>query len=195
MRTFFTSDTHFGHANIIKYCDRPFSSVGEMDEAMIANWNRRIEPNDVVYHLGDFAFGCDLSHAIKCLKRLKGEIRFIKGNHDKHLHRLLDEGVLTGWGHTLQDYAETAVEGQKLVLFHYGLRTWHHSLRGVWHLYGHSHNMLPPLGKSVDVGVDRWDFAPVSMEQLRRFMDERPVDKDDPTFVGYVPPIGAESTQ
>lgn len=184
MSTFFTSDTHFGHANIIKYCDRPFASVGEMDEALIANWNARVGRNDDVYHLGDFAFGCDYDHAVKCWNRLNGYKQIVLGNHDKHILHMEYEGILSPKS---EHYMEIEVEKQKIVLFHYGMRTWHHSLRGVWHLYGHSHNMLPPLGKSVDVGVDGWDFAPVSMEQLRRFMESRTVDKDDPTFVGYVP--------
>jgi calcineurin-like phosphoesterase family protein len=189
MSTFFTSDTHFGHANIIKYCDRPFGSVGEMDEAMIENWNARVHRDDTVYHLGDFAFGCDYEHAVKCYSRLKGNIHFILGNHDKHVQHMNQNALIPN---PLAHYKEVSIDGQHIVLFHYGLRTWHHSLRGVWHLYGHSHNMLPPLGKSVDVGVDRWDFAPVSMRQLSSFMDKQLVDKNDPTFVGYVPVASKE---
>lgn len=188
MKHFFTSDTHFGHSRIIEYCDRPFASVQQMDEEMIFRWNSRVDESDVVYHLGDFSFGCDLEHSVRCLDRLNGDIRFVEGNHDKHLKAIRQQKLGRRKGlNSLTQYEEVAVDGQKLVLFHYGMRTWHHSLRGVWHLYGHSHNQLPPLGKSVDVGVDRWDFAPVSMGQLRSFLDKQPLHKEDPAFACYTP--------
>lgn len=183
MSTHFTSDTHFGHGNIIKYCNRPFTSAEEMDETMIRNWNARVRPDDLVFHLGDFAFGCDYQHAVHCYRRLNGIIQFVLGNHDKHLRTMNDNGILRT---PLEHYLEESIEGHRIVLFHYGLRTWHHDLRGTWHLYGHSHNGLPPLGKSVDIGVDRWDFAPVSMEQLRRFMEQQQIHKA-PEFANYTP--------
>ncbi len=83
----------------------------------------------------------------------------------------------------VQDYKELNVEGQKIILFHYGLRTWHHDLRGSWHLYGHSHDKLPPYGKSFDVGVDSWNFTPLSFEDVKREMDKRPIAKDLPKFL------------
>ena len=76
-----TSDTHFNHANIIKYCNRPFSSVEEMNETIIANWNKVVSERDIVYHLGDFALG-DKSLIPNILRRLNGCIKVIMGNHD-----------------------------------------------------------------------------------------------------------------
>ena len=76
-----TSDTHFNHANIIKYCNRPFSSVEEMNEPIIANWNKVVSQGDTVYHLGDFALG-NKSLIPDFLERLNGHISFIMGNHD-----------------------------------------------------------------------------------------------------------------
>lgn len=77
---FFTADTHFGRGNVIQLCDRPFSSVEEMDETMIQNWNGRVSGNDTVYILGDMFFRN--ANAQDILKRLKGKKRLIVGNHD-----------------------------------------------------------------------------------------------------------------
>jgi calcineurin-like phosphoesterase family protein len=81
---FFTADTHFGHANIIKYCQRPFSSVEEMNETLIANWNRVVAAEDTVYHLGDVALG----DAKPVLDRLKGKIVLIVGSPKRQLSAL-----------------------------------------------------------------------------------------------------------
>lgn len=86
---FLTSDTHFGHANIIKYCDRPFESVGHMNEEMVRNWNKRVGPSDTVYHLGDFAMGPkDLWPGYR--KYLNGRIIFTVGNHDTPMRRFME---------------------------------------------------------------------------------------------------------
>lgn len=84
-RTFFTSDTHFGHRNLLSakmHRPRPFSSIEEHDEALIRAWNAVVRPDDIVWHLGDFAYRCDLSYAAGIRARLNGRIRLIRGNHD-----------------------------------------------------------------------------------------------------------------
>src|SRR5512137_2991157 len=81
MKTFFTSDTHFDHKNIIQYCHRPFDSVDEMNEALVDNWNRTIAPEDLVYHLGDFTLG-DIRHFNKWADQLNGHLRILPGSHD-----------------------------------------------------------------------------------------------------------------
>lgn len=171
-KTFFTSDTHFEHEKIIGFCKRPFANVSEMNEALIRNWNAVVAPDDLVYHLGDFSFGTRKQWR-EVTDRLNGQIALILGNHDKNVTK--DDFVMA------RDLAEVEVEGQKIVLCHYGMRTWRHDLRGTWHLYGHSHGMLPPYGKSCDVGVDAWGFTPVSFERLKKFMDAREVG-DHPMF-------------
>lgn len=79
--TFFTSDTHFNHANIIRFCNRPFNDVEQMNETLIANWNRVVQPEDTVFHLGDFCLGGSVEWT-KILNRLNGKIYLILGNHD-----------------------------------------------------------------------------------------------------------------
>lgn len=80
--TFFTSDTHFGHANIIRLCNRPFQNVEEMNEVLIENWNKVVSKDDTVFHLGDFAFGGS-SVWNSIIPRLNGHINLIIGNHDR----------------------------------------------------------------------------------------------------------------
>lgn len=175
MSIWFTSDTHFGHANIIRYCNRPFSSVEQMDDELIRRWNTVVGPEDTVYHLGDFAFGRGAEgSARKAAAKLHGKIHLVLGNHDE-----IATTVIASRFTSIQHYTEVSVQGQKIVLFHYGLRTWHHDLRGAWHLYGHSHAGLPPFGKSVDAGVDfpLWAFAPISFPSLKAWMDKAPIGK------------------
>ena len=80
-RIFFTADTHWGHRNIIKYCQRPFADVDEMNETLITNWNNSVGKDDIVFHLGDFAMGGSADWS-RLLDRLNGRIYLILGNHD-----------------------------------------------------------------------------------------------------------------
>lgn len=168
MTTWFTADHHFGHTNIIKYCDRPYSSVEEMDEDLIKRWNERVQPGDLVYHLGDFAFHKSTSLVDAILGRLNGTIQVIYGNHDS-------PGVKKSTKFSWQgDYKYVTVENQKIVLFHYALRVWRSNHHGAWMLYGHSHGTLSDIGgKTTDVGVDCWDYYPVPFEDLKALMESR----------------------
>jgi len=184
---FFTSDTHFGHKNIIKHCNRPFKSTEDMDEAMIANWNAKVSKGDRVYHVGDMFVYCDAAYAERVLGRLNGQVFLIRGNHDD----VADDVVgiyqsYNGPGKSpfgfMRDYYRLKLPDpeplspdsrfgakQHIVLFHYAMRTWHHKHRGVWHLYGHSHGTLPDLPGELccDIGVDSWEYAPVSYDELK----------------------------
>ena len=81
-RVFFTSDTHFNHTNIIRFCNRPFKDVSHMNETIISNWNRVVSPEDIVFHLGDFCLGGS-AEWVNVLNRLNGKIYLISGNHDR----------------------------------------------------------------------------------------------------------------
>jgi calcineurin-like phosphoesterase family protein len=191
MTEYFISDTHFGHTNIIKYCNRPFKDAHTMDEYMIANWNTVVKPGDIVRHVGDLGCGrgVTVEYINSILSRLNGRIHFYEGNHDK-IAKLLRNRFLS-----YQKFDEITVEGQKIVVCHYGLRTWHHDLRGTWHVFGHSHGHLPPHGKSVDVGVDsKWfrPFTPISFQQLKEFMDKQSTSTDHPRLHSYDPEASKE---
>jgi calcineurin-like phosphoesterase family protein len=166
-------------SNLIKH-----QRAKEMTDAMIANYNRIVQPDDLVYHLGDFAFG-QTSYVINCLRRLNGKIKFIWGNHDDnlkqvakviHLYSDLAERVSF-----LGDYAEIGVEGQGIVLMHYSMRVWNKSHRRVWQLYGHSHGSLPddPNNLSIDVGVDCHNYLPLTFQQLQLIMNKKSYEPID----------------
>lgn len=167
---FFTSDTHYGHANVIRYANRPFSSAEEMDEAMVRNWNEVVRPGDLVYHLGDFALSRS-DRAVRIAKRLVGQKYIVWGNHDKDLRK--DQVFCQQWVWN-RDLTQVEVAGQKITLCHYAMRTWASAHHGAWQLYGHSHGSLKDIGgRTLDVGVDCWGFTPVSFETLRQRMRER----------------------
>ena len=166
-RTWFTADTHFGHDNVIRHCDRPFSSVDEMDDAVVKNWNTVIREEDAVWVLGDFCFRSKRP-AQGYLDRLHGIKHLIVGNHDHE-----DTVTAPGWA-SVQQLAEVAVDGFRLVLCHYALRVWPRSHHGALHLYGHSHGLLSPNRRTLDVGVDAWDFRPVQLAEIRQRMAASP---------------------
>jgi calcineurin-like phosphoesterase family protein len=160
MAVFFTSDTHFGHAGARGLYRRPFASVPEMDAAMLDGWNTTVEPEDEVWHLGDFALGVPAAAIAELLGRLHGRKHLITGNNDS-----LATTNLVGWS-SVRPYAEIKVDGVGAVLCHYAFRTWRNMSRGWLNLHGHSHGRLAPLPRQTDVGVDAWDFRPVTLAQI-----------------------------
>lgn len=171
---YFTSDQHFGHKAIIKYCNRPFSSVGEMDSVMIERWNWIVRPEDVIYFLGDFCLG-NQEMAFKYFKRLNGRIYVVPGGHDKRWIR--PNLCYTGPNcivRILPPLHTITLDKQVIVLCHYCMRVWDRSHYNSWQLYGHSHGGLSGVGKQLDVGVDCWNYYPVSLEEIKRTMEKRP---------------------
>ncbi len=162
----FTADTHFNHTNIIKYCNRPFQNILEMNEIIVSNWNSRVEPKDVVYHLGDFMFSGQSSAIIEMCKRLNGYKFLIWGNHDKGAIRQVKSFQWQG------QYLELKVNDQLLVLMHYAMRVWNKAHYGSWHLYGHSHGSLKddPNMRSFDIGVDANNFYPLEFGEVKARM-------------------------
>jgi calcineurin-like phosphoesterase family protein len=158
--TLFTADHHFGHAGVIRMCGRPFADVAEMNGCLVDAWNSRVRGNDTVWFLGDFAMGASPEECQALFSRLRGRKHLVRGNHDRK--RTLD----LGW-ESQHDLAQITVEGQRLVLCHYAMRSWAQVWRGSLHLYGHTHGTLPPTRQSCDVGVDAWGYRPVTLDEIR----------------------------
>jgi calcineurin-like phosphoesterase family protein len=172
----FTSDTHFGHANILKYDSRPFATIEEHDESLIERWNAVVSSGDVVYHLGDVAWHSRISMPIDMLlARLHGTKILILGNHDAG-----PVEKAKGWA-KVTPYLEISEGGQKIVLFHYRMVVWNRSHHGSWALHGHSHGTLPVnlQAKTFDVGTMCWEYRPISFDEVAEEMQRhsfKPVD-------------------
>ena len=177
MATYFTSDTHFGHGNVMRYCKRPFSSVKEMNEVLFENWARVVRPTDAIYHLGDVLFGRtyeELTRLLECVRKLPGRKYLVPGNHDERYLSVL------GWAFqeilppiadlVLQRKIHGQVQPVRLVLCHYPMFSWKRSRIGrkdhALQLYGHVHVRYPGTCVQTDVGVDAWEYKPVGIEEL-----------------------------
>jgi len=157
---FFTSDTHFGHGGALGLYRRPFASVAAMNAALVDRWNAAVGPADEVWHLGDFAIRQPEAVVAELLGRLNGKKHLLVGNNDP-------PGT-TGdprWA-SVQPYAEITLDGVFLVLCHYPFRRWRGMEKGALDLHGHCHGRLAPQPRQIDVGVDVWDFRPVTLAQI-----------------------------
>jgi len=163
---FFTADTHFSHDAIRKHCNRPFPDTHTMNKVMVENWNALVNGEDTVYVIGDFAFR---NHEY-FIQVLKGKKIFIVGNHDKMKKHSLDQFTQVIGKNKTPGILETKFEDQYVTLCHYRQYSWRHSSRGAWHFYGHSHGRIreDECDFCCDVGVDVWDYTPVSWERLKR---------------------------
>jgi calcineurin-like phosphoesterase family protein len=159
MTVFFTSDTHFRDARVMRVDRRPFATVADHDAGLIRFWNETVQDEDQVWHLGDFARGT-VEQVAELLSRLNGEKHLIIGNND-------DEATIKahGWS-SVQHYKELLVEDQLLILCHYPFRTWNKMGRKSIDFHGHSHAKLKPIPRQYDVGVDAWNFRPVTLQTL-----------------------------
>lgn len=183
----FTSDLHFGHKAVIEYCQRPFKSVEEMDEALIANWNRVVKPIDKVYVLGDFFMYHKKPKLREIMSRLNGTKILVLGNHD------MSDREMEGIGFSFVCRSMTIKIANEMVnLSHFPYRKsklhylfWNtlHKLfpkrffkpryfhwmvpdDGKFLLHGHTHSTKTISGKSIHVGTDAWNYTPVSLNKI-----------------------------
>lgn len=172
MTTWFTSDQHYDHKNIIEFCKRPFTDVDHMNEMLIHNYNELVQPEDTVYHLGDLQFSADIN---KFLPRLNGKKILIKGNHDYQHPAIFDS---PHW-ESVHDALLVNINSTMIYLHHYACRVWPRAHKGSLNLFGHSHNRLSGNSQSCDVGVDAWNYRPVQLKDIRKRMKTLQEYRDD----------------
>ena len=163
-RIWFTSDPHYDHANIIKYCHRPFRSVKQMNAVLRRNWNSTIRPDDVVYFVGDMSFGLPSRSPRWWLKRLNGRKIYVKGSHDRGI-RL--SSIIPGVSR-VSEFEHVTVNGMGFLVVHDPLSAVVNGWRG-WVIHGHLHNTRPFCdfhGKRFNVSVEVTGYKPVSLARI-----------------------------
>lgn len=164
---YFISDTHFNHSNIIKYCNRPFNNIEDMNNTIISNWNNTISKDDIVYHLGDFSLSSD-EEIKNIFNKLNGNIILIRGNHDRRSVKFYESigfKVLTNAPIILDEY--------KLMLSHVPLPDTKMK-DGYINLHGHIHNKKISQdypenyseNKHINLSVDVTNFKPISLDEI-----------------------------
>lgn len=201
MRKWFTSDQHFGHQNIIKYCNRPFATVEEMNEEIVRRHNAVVGPDDYVFFLGDVAMNID--NVRKYVHRMHGKKHLVPGNHDL-CHPSHKKSKKPGaMEQQLRNYAAAGFESilslawrtpEDLLLSHMPYKgsgdhadepnerfaDYRLEDKGGFLLHGHRHGVWRKKGRLLDVGVDAWDFTPVSLEQIQELIAQGPDTNADP---------------
>lgn len=184
METYFTSDTHWNHKNIVRGTTgwgetnqrcRDFDTLEEHNTQIIQNINKLVGYSDVLYHLGDWSFG-----GFDSIKKFRDQlhcrtIHLIYGNHDHHIERNKD-GCQSLFA-SVQYYKELGGVGAHIILSHYAMRVWNESHHGAWMLFGHSHGTLKDdyLYKTMDVGMDTNDLKPYHFSEIQNIMDKRQI--------------------
>lgn len=173
MSLWWSADQHFGHKNIIQYCNRPFATVAEMDAAMVDRWNGVVGPDDTTVCVGDFSFW-DEPHTSHIMAALHGKKILVRGNHDKHRSDTWWRRV--GFASVMGEMTLAVHEFEKVFVAHvpmaYGMGT--ESVQ----IHGHVHDRYlvkqwKTIGQLlINVGVDQWDFTPVSNTALLDLMRE-----------------------
>lgn len=172
--TFLTSDTHYHHANIIRYCNRPYKSVEHMNEKLIENWNSVVQPEDTVYHMGDFCFST-YDKAQEIFPRLNGRVILVKGNHDRQTQKMLDLGFIE----VHESIKNIELGGMRFNMSHYPYKEYYSesddreylvnkciSDDGLWLLCGHIHEKWKINRKMFNVGVDVNELTPIHVDDV-----------------------------
>ena len=182
---FVTSDIHFSHQNIIKYCNRPFKNSFEMDDYIISIWNKTVSQDDNIYILGDFMFSRSLENIEKYVNRLNGYKILILGNHDKFS---MDEYKLCGFNEVYEGFIERNIHNRHWIMCHFQMAHWNCSHKGSFHLFGHEHwkqqyepkhsiyKELCFSERKYNVCMDANNFKPVNLLDLIKILDKREIN-------------------
>ena len=173
-----SGDTHFGDAHALSLFERPFADVESMDAHFLEALNRRVEKRDVLIHIGDFCgphpAGQDaqIEHARTMRRQIRcKEIRLIRGNPDPKSERFHS---LFEWVKDQMSFRRE-IGNERVIVCHYPLRAWRGQLSGALHMYGHTHGALQEVGRSMDVGVDCWNYAPLRLDHAMNLLVARAV--------------------
>jgi len=184
-KIFLTSDNHFSHKNIHKFCPhtRPDADIEVMDQKMIRRWQEQVGPEDDVFALGDFFF-CDSERAKNIMNQLTGRIHLIYGNHDRVIR---NDVQLQKKFASVQEYKELNTPHGTFVLFHYPIMEWNKMHHGAYHCHGHIHQRFNPMteqhleaGRVANVCIDSpifgtGDYSLYLLEDVKKFLDSKPV--------------------
>lgn len=193
MTTYYTSDLHFGHLNIIRFCDRPFEGVSTMNARLVQLWNETVTDDDTVWVLGDVALGA-LDDSLTHIGRLAGRKILVPGNHDRCWEgdRALRKGepeareqrraaareryLAAGFAEIHDRPSRVVVGDQEVELSHFPYEGDSHGEdrfveyraadRGDWIVHGHVHDTWRQRGRQINVGVDAWGGRPVPAETI-----------------------------
>ncbi len=209
MAIWFTADLHLGHANIIRYCERPFADAEAMNRSLVQGWNDTVGADDKVWVLGDVALG-EISETLTMIAELNGRKLLLAGNHDRCWagHGRRAEGwteryLDAGFAEVHQGQIRLPVAGTDVLACHFPYRgdshdqdryTEHRPVdRGQWLLHGHVHERWRQWGRMINVGVDVWGYRPVSERAITEFISAGPANRAPENPRSSVDPAGRRS--
>ncbi len=165
MEKYIISDTHFNHENIIKYCNRPFSDINNMNKKIIENWNDIVTDEDIIYHLGDFLLGSKYD-LMDIISKLKGHIYLVRGNHDR-----LPVGAYIEAGIVVLKNPPIKIDDYKFLLTHRPLSNMRIDDDYI-NLHGHIHNTILSKkydsNKHMNVSCDVTGFKPLLLKKIKK---------------------------
>lgn len=180
-KIFFTSDLHFQHKNVIKFCKRPFENIKDMELKLIENWNSVVSNEDIVFDLGDVLWFNGRHDAKRILNQLNGIHYVILGNHDNKKNFELCDKIIVCETCTQLFIQILDNKIQEIMLSHFPLLTWPHIDHNVINLFGHIHSgpNADPNGidqnltlhqNQMDVGTDAWNYKPISLDFINSIL-------------------------
>lgn len=184
VKIFFTSDSHYGHTNIIKYCNRPFSSIEEHDDTLIKRWNEKVGKDDIIFHLGDFAFASE-KYISEILEQLNGKKYLIFGNHD---WRRMTKSICEKYFEDTSQQMVIRIDDKLIYLNHFPFLCFSGAWKGLdatWQIFGHVHSgpnnntgldndrLRYLFPTQFDCGVDHNNFYPYSFEEIKEIITKQ----------------------